>query len=253
MSYFGTKDYLTEVRKGNVSGASILAAIGHSDTVGTTLRPIYHEHNTAGISTEALLATPDTVWVASTSANDATTGPGTGAQTITLTGLDGSGNAQTEAIPIEGTTAQESSSTWSFVQIAQVTAVGSGGSNAGVIWVGDGTFTAGVPATKYDAIEIGTNLSRKGEVVIPTGKKGYVQQLLFILSDTAKTMNVQLKLRRGGINYELFDIHSTQSEFVTEAPGAPALLAGDLLSLYVDVSATTAICTATAVVLIEDA
>jgi hypothetical protein len=55
-----------------------------------------------------------------------------------------------------------------------VTTVGSGGSNAGIIYVGTGTVTAGVPAVVYNAVAIGENNSLTGAWVCPTGYTGYV-------------------------------------------------------------------------------
>jgi len=55
-----------------------------------------------------------------------------------------------------------------------VASVGSGGVNAGIIYAGTGTVTAGVPAVPYSAIGIGDNVSLVGHWTCPTGYTGYL-------------------------------------------------------------------------------
>jgi hypothetical protein len=51
-----------------------------------------------------------------------------------------------------------------------VVQVGSGGKNAGILYVGSGTVTAGVPAIIYNTIEIGKNLSQQLIYTVPIDK-----------------------------------------------------------------------------------
>jgi len=79
-------------------------------------------------------AAAGTISIVSASANDASNG--TGARTLTITGLDSNWGVQEKTYTLNGTTPVVTSDTWLRVNKVHVTTVGSGGVNAGTI-----TFT----------------------------------------------------------------------------------------------------------------
>ena len=112
MSFIGTKDYNLEVLKGNVPGSAVVIIIGHDDANPTT-RTTYSPGlgaATGDINQSTIHVTPAVVSMASTNAND--TSAGTGLRTVLLSGLDSNGNAQTETISLNGTTAVASVNTY---------------------------------------------------------------------------------------------------------------------------------------------
>lgn len=89
--------------------------------------------------------------VASTDAND--TAAGTGARTVTVTGVDEDFAVVTETVTLNGTTEVALASSMMLPYRLRVATSGTTGvANAGTIWIGTGTFTAGVPAVKHGQI-----------------------------------------------------------------------------------------------------
>lgn len=96
MSFFGSREFYAEVAKGNVPKHSIVHKFG-SRIMTTTLSPIaiggVYQTPTAAAALEVL----------SSSAND--TAAGSGAQEVTIEGLDASWNLISQAVELNGTTA----------------------------------------------------------------------------------------------------------------------------------------------------
>lgn len=232
-------------RRGEIPGHTPRSYIGHTGAVDTNLRYLHHEQNTGDLSLQALFDTPATVKISSTNVADDGNPVGTGAQTILLEGFDSSGEPQSETVTLDGTTEVVSANTYKFVERATVTAVGSGGSNAGVIWIGAGTVTAGVPATKYLSMEIGTNLSRGGSFYVPNGKTFYPVHFSIVLSDTAKNVNVRFSTY-AGIEYEVYDAHFTgTSNIEQDINGFPGISENTILEVRANVTVAGGILTVT--------
>ena len=208
MSYFPGKDFNLAVRLGQVAGISAKSVFGHNEIVGTTKVTVSPTFTTGSISQSDLAATPATVDVASTSANDTHT-TGTGARTVELKGLDASGNLQTETISITGQTEVTSANTYSAVHSLTTLTAGSSAGNEGVLWCGNGTFTAGVPATPYLSADIGTNMSHTGYYVVPTGKTLIGTHMILNVSSTTKDVEFYLETSTDGVLWitgEIFGI-----------------------------------------------
>ena len=112
--------------------------------------------------------------VSSSSASD--TSAGTGARTVLIEGLDGDYNAVSETITLTGQTAVNTTNTYLRVQHITVATAGSGGVNAGVIYVGTGTVTAGVPAVIHELAPAGFNTELSGAYTVPAGYTAYMYQ-----------------------------------------------------------------------------
>lgn len=104
----------------------------------------------------------------SSSAADAAAG--TGARTITITGIDSSNNEVSETLTLNGITNVPTVNSYIFISRALVATAGSGAANAGTI---TGTATGGGTPLLI-SIAIGINQSQQGLYMIPTGKKGYI-------------------------------------------------------------------------------
>ncbi len=242
MSYFGTKNFIHEAQKGNVSGTSVIQIIGKSDSVGTTLRTLYSETDTADLDTDALFDTPAKIKVASTD-NVADIAAGTGALTVRVSGVDSADALATEDFTMNGTTeTAESTATFKAIHKIQVLTAGSGQKNVGIIWVGTtgATFTTGVPTVKLGAIEVGTNRSAIGHYLVPTGKKLYITHIDYQLGDSTKTMNVQLETYDGSLLFELYDVHTATSFHSVDHSELEFCPAGTLLRLNANVNTGTA-------------
>lgn len=118
------------------------------------------------------LSSPVAMKVSSSDAND--TAAGTGARTVYIKGINGTGSETDEIVTLNGQTEVNTAHTYTFIQQVTVMTVGSGGKNAGNIYVGTGTVTAGVPAVVYGIAATGENNSLTGAWVCPAGYKGYI-------------------------------------------------------------------------------
>lgn len=177
MVFSDTRDYNLEVLRGNVAGHSMVIINGHngdSTTTNTTISPTL---TTANIDQSGLQTTPATVDLASTSAADDK--DSTGVLTVLVVGLDSGGNAQTEIVTLEGQAEQTTTALWSAINGFVALTWGSGGTNAGTLWCGNGTFTSGVPDTKYASAEIGANAAMTAVYTVPTGNSLFIRQLNF--------------------------------------------------------------------------
>lgn len=172
------------VSRGAVDNASRLQKTGFSGAIGSSSQTIWNE--------ASLMVWPTTtaaLTVSSGSAND--TSAGTGARTVTVTGLDGSFNQITEVISMNGQTAVTTANAYFRVNNLSVTTAGSGGTNAGVIYIGTGVVTAGKPATIYNSIAIGYSTSASAFTTIPVGQTGYLLAIT-ASTDTAGTQLLML-------------------------------------------------------------
>jgi len=199
MSYIGNKDYNLQVLRGLVAGHTMVQMAGHNSTHSTTKVTVTPNVTTKEIDQSAIMATPVTVSVASTDADD--TSAGAGARTVLLTGLDSSGDVQTETITLNGQTAVASTGVYSAINGIQATSWGATTYNEGDIWCGTGTFTAGVPATGYFAMEMQTNVAATAHYVVPNGKTFYLRQLIALTASTNKSINVFVEQSSNGVNW----------------------------------------------------
>ena len=95
-------------------------------------------------------AAATTMTVSSSSTADTSTG--TGAQTVRVIGLNASYQEVEQDVTMTGQSGVTLTTDLIRVYRSYVLTVGSGGVNAGNVWVGTGTITNGVPANKYAGI-----------------------------------------------------------------------------------------------------
>ena len=169
MSYFGSKDYYFEVARGNVPGVSMVNKFGSNPDIDSgQTEDIW---NTGG--TRSYLSAASTLIVVSSSTNDDGSPAGTGAQTLTLEGLNGSGVQISETVTMDGTTNVTTSSSFLRLYRAYVATAGSGGTNAGTITVT--TTTGGLTLC---TIAAGLGQSQIGHFTIPASKTGYITRYM---------------------------------------------------------------------------
>jgi len=164
-----TEPFELQVSRGHVAYHSVVHVFGHNpdvdDGVEATVWPV------SGV----LLghpASPTIMKISSSSAND--DAAGTGARTVRILGINGTGGYTSETVTLDGQTAVNTVNTYDAIESMTVLTAGSGGVNAGIIYAGTGTVTSGVPAVKYSAIGTGDNVSLVGHWTCPTGFTGYL-------------------------------------------------------------------------------
>ena len=120
------------------------------------------------------LAAATQLSVSSSSTDD--TSAGTGARTVTLSGLDANYSEISETVTFNGQTAVTTTNSYLRIFRMVVNSAGSGGENAGVIYAGTGTVTSGVPANKYATIAIGDNQTLMAIWTVPANHTAYLLQ-----------------------------------------------------------------------------
>ena len=166
--YGKTEPFGLQVARGQVAWHSVVHVFGYNPDVDSAAEETVW--TAGGILGHP--ASPAIMTVSSTSAND--TSNGTGARTIFILGVNGTGGYASEVVTLNGQTAVNTVNAYDSIERVTVLTVGSGGVNAGNINIGTGTVTAGVPATIYGQVYVGENNSLMGHWTCPAGYTGYM-------------------------------------------------------------------------------
>jgi len=158
------------VAQGQIAYHEHIYKFGQNSVVGDSVETIWQQ---GGLYSYPPSAT--TMTVSSSNTND--TSAGTGARTVQILGLDGDYNEISETITLNGQTAVTTTNSFLRVNRAIVLTAGSGEANAGIIYVGTGTVTTGVPANVYTTINgDGTNQSLQAFWTVPANYNAYIYQ-----------------------------------------------------------------------------
>tara|TARA_R110000822_G_scaffold40631_11_gene110421 strand:- start:1513 stop:2280 length:768 start_codon:yes stop_codon:yes gene_type:complete len=123
--------------------------------------------------------------ISSSSVND--TIAGTGARVVNISGLDFTGRLFAEIIQMDGTTGVITLNAYTSILSIEIVETGVSGSNDGVIYVGSGTVTAGVPATPYCAMRESTGVSETLSFTVPVSYEFEVERVTIIPKTIATT------------------------------------------------------------------
>jgi hypothetical protein len=148
---------------------------GFTANTTTSPRTIWGDSSTATVVPPATAAT---VSIASTSTDDdGNPTTNTGAHTILIKGLNSSYQEIQEIVTLNGTTTVTSTNLFLRINSLEVLTTGSGGTNAGNIWVGTGLNTAGKFATNYATITATLGRSLDGYYTVPAGKNLHITNI----------------------------------------------------------------------------
>lgn len=191
-----------EIAKGEVPGQRAELKFGHQNAISNAEIAVWDI-----AAAYAYLSSATVMAVGSNDANDKAAG--TGARTVKVWGLDGDYNEISETVTMVSTTAVSTTQAYLRVFRATVITAGSGGKNAGIIYVGASTITGGVPADKYAAIAVGENQTLMAIWTVPAGKTAYLQKVSgnagVATADIGAT--IRLKVR------ELGEVFQTKEKF----------------------------------------
>ena len=191
ISQVGTVEpFELQVSRGQIPGHSVIHVFGFNPDVDTNEETVWPIDGILGHP-----ASPTIMTISSSSTDD--TAAGTGARTVLIEGVNGTGGLTSEVVTLNGQTAVNTVNAYDAIERMTVLTVGSGGVNAGIIYAGTGVVTAGVPAVPYSAMGIGENVSLVGHWTCPTGYTGYLTDGKFTVGPTAGNQYVigRLKLR----------------------------------------------------------
>lgn len=158
-----------QVSRGQITMHSTVYKFGYSTVIDGTLYPVW---NLA--ANRVYLTTAVAMKVSSSSASDASPS-GTGAHVVLVEGLDQNYAPISESITLTGQTAVTTTNSYLRITGVTVTDKGTNGGNVGVIYVGTGTVTTGVPAVVHELVPIGFNKEASGVYTVPAGYTAYLQ------------------------------------------------------------------------------
>lgn len=179
-----------QVARGQIYGHTSRFRFGWANTIGTTPQTI-----TTAVTAGNVYVYPTTasvMKVSSSSAND--TSAGTGARTILVVGLDANYNSQSETVTLSGQTAVNTANSYLRITYTELLSTGSGNAQAGTIYIGTGTVTAGVPATIYWQSEVTYNNFSFAGFTVPAGYTAYITSYTITSQSTTANINVSLGL-----------------------------------------------------------
>jgi hypothetical protein len=161
-----------QVSRSQIPYHSRVFLFGINNSVGTAVATIW-----TGASAYAFPAAAIVLKVSSASTND--TAAGTGARTVLITGLDANYAVISETVILNGQTAVNTTNSYLRVNGMEILTAGSGNTAAGVVYIGTGSLTSGVPATVYGLIPTAYNQSAQAVYTVPAGFTAYVSSYTF--------------------------------------------------------------------------
>lgn len=179
-----------QVGRGQISMHTSYFRFGWANSIGTTPQTITTVVTAGNAYVYPAAAT--VMQVSSASAND--TAAGTGARTILIAGLDSNYNPQSEVITLNGQTQVATTKSYLRITYSEILTTGSGNGQAGTIYVGTGSATAGVPATIYWQSEVTYNNWSFAGFTVPAGYTAYISSYTITSQSTTALINVSLAL-----------------------------------------------------------
>lgn len=175
-----TEPFELQVARNQVENHKSIFKFGFNPDVDAALETVWAQ---GGLY--SYLSSATTLYISSSStADDAA---GTGARTATVSGLDADYNEVSVTVDLDGQNGVQlgDASNWIRVFRVVVNTAGSGGQNAGVLYVGDeASPTVGVPTNKYATVAIGDNQTVMALWTVPAGYTAYVYQVDITVATT---------------------------------------------------------------------
>ena len=181
-----------QVSRGQIQGHSVVTISGYNSDVDQSWEMITPVGNLS-YPAAALQMT-----VSSADADD--TSAGTGARTVLITGLNANYAVISETVTMNGQTAVTTTNSFLRINSMLVTTAGTSLANEGIIYIGTGTVTSGVPATIYNVIAAGFNNATSSQYTIPAGYPGYLAVARIGLAQDAGTTLITARTRFVGTN-----------------------------------------------------
>ena len=186
-----------QVSRGQISYHNLQFKFGYNAAVGNSKETIWSQ---GGLYT--YLSTASTLYISSSSTAD--TAAGTGARNVTVFGLDADWNEVSVTVDLNGYTGVQlgTASNWIRVNRIIVNTAGTGGQNAGVLYVGtEATPTLGVPTNKYATVAIGDNQTLMCLWTVPVNYTAFLVKMALSTGTSTNTkaiLNASLVVRPYG-------------------------------------------------------
>ncbi len=168
-----TEPFELQVSRGQVSYHKTQFKFGFNPDIDNSLETIWAQ---GGLYT--YLSSASTLYISSSSTADDVAS--TGARSATVSGLDANYDEVSVTVDLDGQNGVQlgSANNWIRVNRIAVDTAGSGGQNAGVLYVGtEASPSVGVPTNKYATVAIGDNQTLMALWTVPRGYTAYLTQL----------------------------------------------------------------------------
>jgi hypothetical protein len=176
-----------QVARGQVDGHKAIFKFGINGDVGTSVETVWAQGGTYVYPAAATV-----MKISSSSADDAAAG--TGARTISISGLDANYNEISETVILNGQTEVNTVNSYLRIFSMFVVTAGSGATAVGTIYAGTGTVTSGVPATVYGMIGIGANQTQMAFWTVPAGYTLYLMGVFYTSANTNANASTNFQL-----------------------------------------------------------
>lgn len=198
-----TEPFYLQVARGQIGYHKSIFKFGFNNDIDDQLETIWAQGGLYGY-----LTNPSTLYISSSSAADDVAG--TGARTVTVNGLDTNYDEISVTVDMDGQNGVQlgDASNWTRVFRVIVDTAGSGGENAGVLYVGtESSPTSGVPTNKYATVLVGDNQTTMALWTVPRGYTAYLLQTDVTVATTQsnKYATVSLAARPPGGVFNLKD------------------------------------------------
>lgn len=161
-----------QLARGQIEGHKTLFKFGNNPDSNGALETVWSHSSLYVYPTAATV-----MKVSSSSADD--NGTGSGARTVLVAGLDADYNEASEIVTLTGQTPVLTTTVFIRVFRAYVVTAGVNNTAAGIIYIGDGVVTAGVPASVYAEIPLGENQTLMAMWTVPAGYTFYMYRGTF--------------------------------------------------------------------------
>lgn len=197
-----TEPFELQIARGQVAYHTPQYKFGFNPDVDDTEETVWAQGGLYGY-----LSSASVLKVSSSSTAD--TSAGTGARTVQLYGLDADYNEINETVTLNGQTAVNTTNSFLRINRMVIRSAGTGEKNAGVVYAGTGTVTAGVPANKYATIAVGDNQTLMALWTVPAGHTAYLLQkdLTVATAQNNKYATIRLMARPDGEVFQTKDKH----------------------------------------------
>lgn len=178
--------YTYDIAEGNISDHFSIYKFGGNPDVGTSEETIWYQ---GGVyDWDAVDAAAGIVTVSSSDVDDVA-GIGSGAWTCTIYGLSSTDSTTiSETVSLDGRNAVNSTLEYYRVNRIIVNTAGTSEANEGIIYVGTGTVSTGVPAVIWSTVAEGKNQTLQSIWTVPKGKTLYMTS--FTVSTNSNKGNV---------------------------------------------------------------
>ena len=170
------------------------------------------------------LSSASTLYISSSSTDDDV--GETGATSAKVSGLDANYNEVSVTVDLNGQAGVQlgDASNWIRVNRIEVLSAGSGGANAGVLYVGtEATPSSGVPTNKYATVAIGDNQTLMALWTVPAGYTAYLYQTKITVATEANNKYgvISVVARPDGGVFNIKDKFTTVLDTVTQKYNFP--------------------------------